>query len=819
MKGRFVLLAVMATAIVVSCSTGGGKGDVSSADLTDSTGTEVGVDAAEVVIPPDLMPELPDTAVPEVVDVVDVQDEPEVIPDIVDEELAPPCVSDDTCEDGDFCTIDKCVSGTCLHQSKNCNDGNLCTDDSCDAATGQCGHLPAECDDGNPCTIDSCMPTVGCENNPIQDCCPGTVTIDEDFEGELAWPVKVEFSPEEPGATWQVSTARVHEGLQSLYFGNLEMKSYDLGDRVRAYVDSPELTLPADRATQVTFWLWLDAEATVNYDTFSVYLVMDKESFPVYGKKAGFIMKKWTLVTLDLQVFKGKKGKLRFLFDSIDGSDNDYEGVYIDSFQVTEMCQDEPCKTKVDCADNLACTEGKCIEGTCEYTVADNCCMSLVDCLDTDPCTIEACKENACTPTVLAPPFCCYEPADCDDNNVCTNDICDPSGICLHPPSQAPGCCKQDADCDDGNACTDNKCNPDDASCYFPNNTKPCDDKNKCTQNDVCKDGGCGGGPVVCNDGNFCTQDLCDPGTGCYYPGIPPGQGCDDLNPCTAGDVCIAGKCSGEWVDGCCLADKDCDDFDKCTIDKCTANACQNVNTCCFSDAECDDFDDVCTTDKCVDGACIYTPTGVEGCCAPILFRDDFSSDKGWEFGMEWQRGAAKTSGGQSYGNPDPANDHSATDDNFVAGVAIGGNAAQQLHDFYWATSPIVNAQFAQNLQLGYWRWLNSDYLPFMQNKVEVFDGQKWVTVWQTEGTGIQDASWTFQKHDITAYANPQLRVRFGFMIGSGGVFSVSSWNVDDVTVTVMPKADGPGLCCGNVSDCQGFYPEPIKCSGGSCVK
>lgn len=820
MRVWLAVILVVPSVLALSCSTGGGKGDV-AVDLSDSTGAEAGLDVPDGVVPPDVPQDVPPETAPELVEVVDLQDEPELATDVVEAELPPPCMSDEMCEDGDFCTVDKCVSGTCLHQAKNCNDGNLCTVDDCDAETGQCSHLPTECDDANPCTMDSCMPTVGCQNAPIQDCCPGTVVLEEKFEGELTWPVKVEFSPEDPAATWQLSTARAHDGVQSLYFGNVDLKSYDLGERVRAYVDSPQVTLPPDRGTQVSFWLWLEAEATVNYDTFTVYLVTDKETFPVFGKKAAFQMKKWTLVTLDLQAFKGKKGKVRFLFDSIDGSDNEYEGAYIDGFQVMEMCPDKPCKTKVECSDNVACTEGKCVAGKCEYTVETDCCMSLVDCLDEDPCTIEACKDNACAPTVLTPPYCCYVESDCDDGNICTNDVCDPSGICLHPPSQAPGCCKVDADCDDGNPCTDNKCNPDDASCYFPNNTKPCDDKDKCTQNDVCKDGACGGSPVTCNDGNFCTQDLCDPGTGCYYPGIPPGQSCDDLNPCTAGDVCITGKCLGEWIDGCCLADKDCDDGDKCTIDKCTNNVCQHVNTCCFSDEECDDFDDVCTVDKCVDGACVYTPTGVEGCCAPILFRDDFSSDKGWEYGMEWQRGSAKQSGGQSYGHPDPADDHTGSDDNYVAGVAIGGNASQQLHDFYWLTSPIINAQFTQNLYLGFWRWLNSDYLPFMQNRVEVFDGSKWVTLWQSEGSGSnpQDVAWTFVKYDITPYANAQLRVRFGFMIGSGGVFAVSSWNVDDVTVASVPKTDGPGLCCGLKTDCQGFYPEPIQCSGGACMK
>ena len=72
-----------------------------------------------------------------------------------------------------------------------------------------------------------------------------------------------------------------------------------------------------------------------------------------------------------------------------------------------------------------------------------------------------------------------------------------------------------------------------------------------------------------------------------------------------------------------------------------------------------------------------------------------------------------------------------------------------------------------------------------MQNNVQVFDGTNWVTVWQSgPSPGIQDNQWTQLTYDISAYANANLRVRFGYRIGNAGVYTVSSWNLDDVTVT-----------------------------------
>ena len=56
------------------------------------------------------------------------------------------------------------------------------------------------------------------------------------------------------------------------------------------------------------------------------------------------------------------------------------------------------------------------------------------------------------------------------------------------------------------------------------------------------------------------------------------------------------------------------------------------------------------------------------------------------------------------------------------------------------------------------------------------------------EAPGIQDSpptgtGWTYQQFDVTAHKNAGMRVRFGFDIASQGVYTIGSWNVDDVQV------------------------------------
>jgi hypothetical protein len=90
---------------------------------------------------------------------------------------------------------------------------------------------------------------------------------------------------------------------------------------------------------------------------------------------------------------------------------------------------------------------------------------------------------------------------------------------------------------------------------------------------------------------------------------------------------------------------------------------------------------------------------------------------------------------------------------------------------------------------LEYQRWLNSDYDPYMHNRVEVYNGLQWIVLWQTgSAPGIQDSppqglGWTFQQFDLTGYKNTAMRIRFGFDITQAGVFNVGSWNIDDVLV------------------------------------
>ena len=147
--------------------------------------------------------------------------------------------------------------------------------------------------------------------------------------------------------------------------------------------------------------------------------------------------------------------------------------------------------------------------------------------------------------------------------------------------------------CNDGNLCTDDQCNPE-SGCVYSVNKVICDDKNVCISGDYCNVGSCKALEMFnCDDGDFCMDDFCDLGQGCQHTGNI--VLCDDDNPCTVGDICNQGKCKGVVL-------VSCDDGNSCMIDKCDPfDGCIHEN----GGGACDDGDICIQNEQCVDGKCV----------------------------------------------------------------------------------------------------------------------------------------------------------------------------------------------------------------------
>ena len=219
--------------------------------------------------------------------------------------------------------------------------------------------------------------------------------------------------------------------------------------------------------------------------------------------------------------------------------------------------------------------EGSFCGGTC---VADDDCpwgfscaaTETVDGIPTKQCVADA---GSCPCTNKAVELALWTPCDVTNEfGTCTGKrICSGDGLapCDAPAPGAEICDGLDNDCDgetdnllcdDGNACTQDSCDPAEGCQHEPLTGTSCDDGDVCTLADHCEAGECEGSLINCDDGNVCTDDACNPMGGCVY--VDNLVACDDGDPCTVKDTCLEGSCSG-YVTPCdCKVNADCGDLE-----------------------------------------------------------------------------------------------------------------------------------------------------------------------------------------------------------------------------------------------------------------
>jgi RHS repeat-associated protein len=255
----------------------------------------------------------------------------------------------------------------------------------------------------------------------------------------------------------------------------------------------------------------------------------------------------------------------------------------------TGACSTPPAANGTTCSDGNACTQ----TDTCENGVCTG--SNPVTCVASGAChaagTCDLASGTCSNPTLA-------NGTNCNDGNACTqNDSCE-SGVCTG--SNLVVCAASDS------CHTAGTCNPSTGACSNPAaaNGTPCSDGNACTQTDSCQNGTCTGtNQVICTAPDAChVAGICNSSKGaCSNPTAANGTICDDGDACTQTDSCQNGTCTGSDQVTCAAADAchvvgtcdsmsgqcsspiaangtSCNDGNPCTLgDTCTGGTCSGV--------------------------------------------------------------------------------------------------------------------------------------------------------------------------------------------------------------------------------------------------
>ena len=568
------------------------------------------------------------------------------------------CASDKACDDGNPCTDDKCVSGTCSHPNNtascddgtvctvkdacsggkcvagaalDCSDGKVCTTDACDAvkgcthadntaacedgnvctggdvcANGVCttGTAPG-CDDGNECTADTCDTTTGCSHSPVE-----SGSCDDGNKCTSGDKCAVGLCTSDGTVTCEDNNACTADGCDpklGCVHQNLDGLTCDDGQNCSSNDACLHGICQGTSAGCVDTNVCTDDTCT---DAAGCVFLPNAVTCDD------------GLLCTDSDACSGKECV------GTDKNCDDKNACTIDTCDANSACVHE--NSTSNCDDGNACTSGD----ACAVSL---CVGATADCDDLNGCTVDSCdKISGCVHAKIADSGCadgdactandkcvsgvCTAGAQlgCDDANVCTADSCKSDIGCVHDP--LPGTCDDGNACTSGDSCdntlcvsgpnavtctddticTDDSCNPEKGCVFADNDGALCDDGQACSANDACLHGACLGSTANCADSNPCTDDTCKDGVGCVH--LANAVTCDDASACTLSDVCTSTVCTG-------IA-PDCDDKNPCTTDGCDlATGCTYTT---LDSVPCEDGN-LCTSgDTCVSGVCKNSPTNCD---------------------------------------------------------------------------------------------------------------------------------------------------------------------------------------------------------------
>ncbi|MBI5609471.1 MAG: hypothetical protein HY902_11385 [Deltaproteobacteria bacterium] len=578
------LAALLAAGLLAACGDDPVTVAGSTADTTANQDIDTSVGGTDIQAPPDTAADTADTTPPDVE--ADVQ--PDVTPDTADTTGMCPGAAGCTCADDSKCDGGKCIdtpdgkkcAKPCV-KVEDCASGYACASLGSTDATSFCvpQHLSicAPCNTNADCQVQGLQDSYCLDYGTAGKFCGGACTADSNCPNgytcsEVKEGTAKQCKLKDTAATCECSAWAKAKGVETTCAVTNDQGSCTAkrkcGD---AGLEACKAKTPAAETCNAD-----DDNCDGKVDNLAADFTCFKKGFLDSGSKTA-CTKDTDCTTAgeacdeDAKVCKvligkcqgkpqcGSSGALICAEAAIptqeicDGKDNNCDGNIDEGFAW---------KSPVDGSDvkvGAACGVGPCAGGT--VLCKDN--LTAV-CTTYANAAKESCDgaDNDCNGQT--------DDAACDDSDACTIDACDAAG---------KKCSNTAKDCADTDQCTEDKCDSKTGDCSHPQYSGSCSDGNACTLGDACGAGAggswvcmSGGTADKCDDNNTCTDDSCDPGTGCVHqpnaatsPCYTGKDGTQGVGTCKGGNyACASGqidktKCIGEVTPA---ANEACDGLD-----------------------------------------------------------------------------------------------------------------------------------------------------------------------------------------------------------------------------------------------------------------
>ena len=327
------------------------------------------------------------------------------------------CTSNSVCSDGNLCTSDTCVNGTCENNkvADCCNSPDDCADDSNPCTTQTCeGNIcfyptiegccliDSECADSNECSTDTCDKNT-CKHATIATCCNNHIDCND-------------------GNNCTSDTCTNHACSNASISGCcLNDSECSDGNLCTAEVCVNNSCI----VSEIPGCCIVDSDCDDNDACTSDNCIANQCDYAIVP---GCCTKDTDCPNGDL---------------CTQTSCINHEC----KFSTIAGC----CRSDSECGDADPCTLDQCVDGACIYSlIAGGACGCNVDldCDDARNCTTDTCIRQVCQNVETYPGACgCQSDEACDDGNPCTKDISS-NMACNHTPLS----------CADGNPATVDEC-------------------------------------------------------------------------------------------------------------------------------------------------------------------------------------------------------------------------------------------------------------------------------------------------------------------------------------------------------------------------